>query len=276
MRSQGAGGTSSNPSCCCQPTSKSSSSNIITLSTGTGSTTIRGLRPQRSSPSLTVHTPGSPGANPNAPAQYPSILVCYGDIPLKHRVIKVHLGFGDGQLMRNIRHHLRDMMGFAKYHTSYRGFGWCEFLELRAMNKEYLEKLGPGFPEEHDQAYIFEPRPPKRSPPISKHGWRQRYYHCRCVEGNDSTVRQVPKRKLAFESALLSEEIVYGLDIQLQPILWRVLVYQALILLGPLSFWIYWLTTHQGDWQNATALMIVTISLLEPLFMITLNGHLRA
>ena len=128
-----------------------------------------------------------------------------------------------------------------------------------------------------DNAYDYTPRSGDRSaknPPISTHLFQALFYTCRspckwpsilhdCMEPPDGNehLRRIPKRDRCFQTDWTSP--IWGLEGVFAVSFIHVFCYHCLMVAGPFIFFVWWLSIHPNDLQNATVPVTITLGALS-------------
>jgi hypothetical protein len=131
-------------------------------------------------------------------------------------------------------------------------------------------------PDITNPEYEFTPKPADPMPPVSRHEFKRKFYSCykggkkhhhflrgcrrQCRRKADALER-IPKRDREIIEDGDGREIFWGLlaDEEIQAL--RVVIYNVILLAGPIAFWILWLKMgHPGDLQNASVPVTIALS----------------
>jgi hypothetical protein len=77
-------------------------------------------------------------------------------------------------------------------------------------------------------------------------------------------LKLIPKKKSEFavQSGQDIGGFAWGIEADYALSLLHLSVYHLIPLLSGFGFWVYWLTRHPGDWQNASVPTLTTIALM--------------
>jgi hypothetical protein len=136
-------------------------------------------------------------------------------------------------------------------------------------------------PDITNPEYEFTPKPADPMPPVSRHEFKRRFYGCykggkkhrhffancrRQCRNKADALERIPKRDREVIEEGDGREIYWGLlaDEEIQAL--RVVVYNIVLLAGPIVFWILWLRMgHPGDLQNASVPIMIALGSLAML-----------
>jgi hypothetical protein len=205
------------------------------------------------------------------------ILFCtYRGENLKRREIKVDTTMDDNILVRTISRMHREMIGELRFWLHPTVLAFCEFVKYTRDGPDHLSKhREPELPLDKD--YHYDSRPLKGEPyepPISAHEWYDHFYKVQYVNGCRCALRRIPKRDREFfyNNTYKGREPMWGLFAERRISFLRVLLWSSAILVGGLIFFIWWLSNHPGDLQNAIV-PIATVSALMGWFWLSLSDH---
>lgn len=125
-----------------------------------------------------------------------------------------------------------------------------------------------------DSIYVYRPRPlgPHENPPISAHEFNRRFYLSLCnLCGRTEAVGRIPKRVKRFQTSLHvnGREDMWGLQVELRPSFFRILLWQIAITAGGWMLIVWWLVNHRNDLQGAsvpvTLILTAMVTLWVPL-----------
>jgi hypothetical protein len=256
------------------------SSTVTTASPNTASSEIlmsaqNGLQSHES-----VQHPSQPGVDAAVPlltadtAQH--LFFCIELDPLRPKAIRCDTLSNDPEFFATLKSTYDRRRGTLRRWFSYWQYDHCEFWVFHKADDKHASLIEVGFPEIVDSNYIFEPRPPRRLPPlgpITEGDFRHYYYyHTRQpfwefwirptpedIESlgkasNDDALRSLPKWTGKLGAAGDDDEF-FGLLAKESLCPWRITAYICVPIAACLVFCALWLSVweHPLDLQNAVA-----------------------
>ena len=189
--------------------------------------------------------------------------------------IEVTATMNDDDFFIDLRRKVRELRGLWRSYIHLKQFHSCSFSKFTRISSNWLVKYDrqelPECPR-----YEYAPRLAKLDPldpTICAHEWYTRFYNCKPTEGFCRVIERVPKRDEKFEFQMHDkEEDMWGLHVELRISAAVVLAWLLFICAGGLGFFIWWMSRHNGDWQNAAVPLTVTMMALSSL-LVPLNEH---
>lgn len=218
---------------------------------------------QRSKQSKRV--PNVPYPDPNCRLESSWLLVCvpHGHV-LRSGVIDLHEIHTDCQLFVELRHKIDNLRGSMRSWLHPLQFNYCHVSKFEKFGVDQLGWICNEFPE--DREYDYTPRPPSKpyQMPLSWTEWYARYYEldgCGDLDG----MAHVPKRKESFPlSVCMKRENFWGLHVQLQRSVPHTVMWQVLLLLPSLLFFVFYTSLHHAvDWTVAVIPLTLTFGLCD-------------
>ena len=198
------------------------------------------------------------------------LLACFNGpgIKLRHTQIEITDHTDDDEFFHRVRQSYNTLRGPIRRWLSPHRFHCCSFVKYTRIWANELAKGPQDLPL--DAAYHYIPRP------ISPHEWYCRFYYLRSTHGLREALDRIPKRNRRFETALHVNglEDMWGLHIEYHIACHVVIMWQVAISLGGWVFWIWWYNEHQGDWQNASSVVMAVLAATTVLWS-PLNKHFQ-
>ncbi|KAL9610215.1 MAG: hypothetical protein Q9167_005064 [Letrouitia subvulpina] len=179
----------------------------------------------------------------------------------------------DAHFFNDLRCQYRHLRGFLRHWLSPFIFSHCCFVKYTRFFVNELAYVGSDLPV--DPNYVYSPRPPgpHEDPPISAHEFNRRFYLSLCNPcGRTEAVERIPKRVKRFQTSLHinGREDMWGLQVELRPSFFRILLWQIAITAGGWMLMVWWLVNHKNDLQGAsvpvTLILTAMVALWVPLW----------
>ena len=204
------------------------------------------------------------------------ILLCsFRGYHIQPSQIEVTTAMDDDTFFVALRREVRRLRGFWRSYFHPKQFHSCSFSKftrifVNRLTKHDKEELPtcPGYEHESYPAKLD-----LLNPPICAHEWYDRFYNRQPTGGFCRVIHRVPKRDERFSFHMHDkDEDMWGLHVELRISAARVLVWSFLIMAGGLGFFVWWMSGHAGDLQNAAVPLTFIMMALSALF-IPLNEH---
>lgn len=94
------------------------------------------------------------------------------------------------------------------------------------------------------------------------------WHDCIRLPRHSDKIRRIPKKKSDFD--VTSDDlgdVAWGLEADYAISFAFLAIYHFVPLLAALAFWIYWLTVHPGDFQNAAVPFLTVLALFAAFWM---------
>lgn len=107
-----------------------------------------------------------------------------------------------------------------------------------------------------------------------------RLHDCYQLSPNRSTLTCIPKKKTVFDiqSKQGINDVAWGMEADYALSFWMVSFYHLLFLSPTFAYWVYYQTSHPGDWQNASVLtltFLTALTLFWGVFIVVRGSQLR-
>lgn len=171
-----------------------------------------------------------------------------------------------------LRAEYKGSRGLLRYYLSPKRFWYCQFSRMESWASGQLVFVKAEVPPDDEKDYLYRPRPPAEPyvEPIRPDEWYKRFH--KLIDTGDTleALPLIPKRCKVFEVSthLKGREKMWGLHVEYRMNVCGVFAYSALMIVGPLVFWIWWLQNHPNDWQTATTLLTTVLTMLTAIWYI--------
>ena len=192
--------------------------------------------------------------------------------PFKHTIIDLRKYDSDATFFPQVRKECRCLRGWLRHYLSLSTFHFCHASKFERWAVNELSRKVNELPPHSEKEYIYMPFP-REIPyitPLSEHEWtcRMRGTMSSRIPNDDEALNLLPKRKASFQvNTHMKREFMWGLCAEYRLSFLRFVVWHALIAAGGLAFMVYWLSNHNGDWQNASVPILVILAALTVLWL---------
>jgi hypothetical protein len=210
---------------------------------------------QTSIPLSTIPGPSQTRQTPvNNSSGHNFVLLCVRrGTKLRHAQIDTTRCADDDEFFQEFRREYRRLRGFWRYWFDPRQFAYCHFSKFTRYYVNRVAKVRNELPEATE--YIYTPKPPDKPyiPPIPPEEWNDRYYSLIDTRGIMEALPKIPRRDKRFQltTHVSGREDMWGLHVEFSPSLVIIAMWQVAISSAGWVFLTWWLTRHNGDWQNA-------------------------
>jgi hypothetical protein len=213
----------------------------------------------------------------STPPRHVFVLLCVRrGLKLRHAQIDTTLCANDDAFFKELRKEYRRLRGFWRYWFDPRQFAYCHFSKFTRYYVNSVAKVRNELPVVNEYEYV--PRPPDVPyyPPIPPEEWYDRFYDLINTQGLKEALARIPRRHKRFQLAthVSGREDMWGLHVEFSPSLVIVVLWQIAISAAGWVFLTWWLTKHNGDWQNAGVPVTLILTSLV-VFWSPLSGRFR-